>query len=450
MGMRSTGPAGEPSEQAASAPLAKSPKDQLKDAQRLAIQGKYRAAVQAFEKVRAEKADAIEGIDGIHFATAYAALDDRVAHERLCRWLLDRFDETSSPMDAYRAAKSYVLYPGVDDEELLAKSLKLTQYALDESTGGVLPWFYVAHGMANYRLERYAEAGSWLNKSIGHNEPKIRSLALAYSALVELGQGNEVSARDFLAQAKQAVAQIREQDWRDAEITNLALREAETLFGTAAAQTSAVTKTVQYLPADNLDAFTVFMRGHGAGNDPNGAFRLVDGVLVASGAEAGMLFTNEEYENYRLEVEYKWLSDRDDRDSGIFVNILGRDGAEQMPSADMRAIEVNILGPTPTKPDRLSGQIWLFSPNGDTVNLTVDGKVYTKRKTASVPPEDFENPNGEWNTMVIRSAKGKFLVTLNGKVAVEASDPVPSRGKIALQSSRGEIHFGRMIVTNLD
>ena len=116
----------------------------------------------------------------------------------------------------------------------------------------------------------------------------------------------------------------------------------------------------------------------------------------------------------------------------------------------MRAIEVNILGPEMFQQNSLSGQIWLFSQQGDTVKLTVDGQVYTKNTSASAPPEDFEYPVGEWNTVEITSANGKFLVTLNGKVAVDATDPIPSRGKIVLQSGRGEIHFGRMVVTPVE
>lgn len=41
------------------------------------MEGKYREAIDAFEKVRARNPDAVEAVDGVHFAIAYAAQEDR-------------------------------------------------------------------------------------------------------------------------------------------------------------------------------------------------------------------------------------------------------------------------------------------------------------------------------------------------------------------------------------
>ena len=242
----------------------------------------------------------------------------------------------------------------------------------------------------------------------------------------------------------------------------MAVSETEALLATAAVSNTpaeveagpdpvstnspAATESVTYLPAQNLEAFTVLTKGNGPGKDPDGVFNLTGGTLVASEESGAFIVTNAEHENFRLEVDYRWRTDRANRDSGIFLHCKGAALDKPLKAGDkMRSIEVNLLGPERLKQNSFSGQIWLFAPNGKPVELTVGGKKHKKRTQASAPAEDFENHVGEWNTMEITSANGSFLVILNGNVVVEGTDPLPSSGRIALQS--GGVEFGRMVVT---
>jgi tetratricopeptide (TPR) repeat protein len=210
------------------------PRQRIRTAHTLAIEGKHLEAVQAFERVRAQNPNAVEALDGLHFAAAYAAMEDASGHERICRWLLNQFADSTSATDTERAAKAYLLYPGVADLELLAAAEKLTVFASSKGTGVSQSWNRVARGMAHYRLQAYQEARSQLKEPVGSDKAPIRAQALAYSALAEIGLGNEDLARELLARAKSTVKEHeRPIGWRDVMVIELAIGEAEALLAGA-------------------------------------------------------------------------------------------------------------------------------------------------------------------------------------------------------------------------
>lgn len=208
---------------------------QIKDAYRLANQGDYKEAIKLFEEVREKNPEVIEAGDGIHFATAYAALDDHAGHEALCRWLFDAFASSMSNHDAARSAKAYLIYPRALDEDLLSNCVILAQYAASVSTDNSRFWNYVDLGMAYVRLKRYDEAIETLNKSVDHRGRKISGLAQAYLALAQHGQGNTAAAHETLERAKNTHAgmQRKGENWRDSMAIQIAINQAEELFGTA-------------------------------------------------------------------------------------------------------------------------------------------------------------------------------------------------------------------------
>ncbi len=82
--------------------------------------------------------------------------------------------------------------------------------------------------------------------------------------------------------------------------------------------------TVQLFNGKNLDGWYTFLKEKGRDNDPNKVFTVQKGLLTISGQEFGCITTNNEYENYKLVVEFKWgkttFTPRTDkaRDSELF------------------------------------------------------------------------------------------------------------------------------------
>ena len=83
----------------------------------------------------------------------------------------------------------------------------------------------------------------------------------------------------------------------------------------------------------NLDGWYTFVQNRGRDIDPKKVFTVQDGMIRISGEEWGGITSNEEFENYRLIVEFKWGGKtfaprlENARDSGILLHSVGEDGA---------------------------------------------------------------------------------------------------------------------------
>ena len=224
-------------------PFASSPAEEslsranIEHALDLAGQGKYIESIAAFDNVRKTTPKLIEPLDGDNMGTVYAAAGDKVGHEAFCRWLFERFPLPQKVENAERTAKAYIVYPGADTIELLVHAEKLTRYAAENGSGGFLPWFQVAQGMALFRLKEYDEAAKWLAMTSENRDPNVRGLALAYSALNELGRGHARKARKLIKQAREALEKLPSPDsekythqWPNVLNIQLAIDEAQRII----------------------------------------------------------------------------------------------------------------------------------------------------------------------------------------------------------------------------
>ena len=198
-----------------------------------------------------------------------------------------------------------------------------------------------------------------------------------------------------------------------------------------------IAETIRYLPAKDLAAFDVFISGDRKG-DRSKYFDLRDGILHLPGSGPGFLITKQSFKSYTLKVEYWWLSNKADRNSGIFVNTVRKGNL-------FTALEVDL----PRPDDGLSGRVWLFGKSAKK-QLKVDGKVISKGGIGPIEDANRENPIGEWNVLEILCQNEKFQVKLNGYVTVNGTNPAPNAGTIMIQSGPGRIEFRLMEVTDFD
>ncbi len=103
-------------------------------------------------------------------------------------------------------------------------------------------------------------------------------------------------------------------------------------------------------PGANFTGWTRYLRDQKPDVDPKGVYRIVqengESLLRISGEVAGGITTNAEYENYHLQVEFKWGEARYGyranlpRDSGILYHGKGEPNRD---SAWLESIEFGIL-----------------------------------------------------------------------------------------------------------
>jgi 3-keto-disaccharide hydrolase/Short C-terminal domain len=186
---------------------------------------------------------------------------------------------------------------------------------------------------------------------------------------------------------------------------------------------------IHLLNGQDFNNWHIFLETDGVNNDPQNVFSWRDGQLRISGGEKGYLLTTNEFSNYRLLVEYRWGNGTTNGDSGVFVNAGGPD-AIWIKSHECDLEQGNGR--------HGSGDVILLGGAGLTV-----GDRHSNWFNPRAGSRNYENPNGDWNTMEIRCVNGHLTVRINGQIAVEGTDAAPSQGKIAIQSNHGEIFFRR-------
>lgn len=253
---------------------------------------------------------------------------------------------------------------------------------------------------------------------------------------------------------------------------------ALTIIVSASGNTDRAGKPVTALfNGKNLDGWYTYIKDRGKNTDPENVFTVADGQIRISGEEFGCITTNEEYENYRLEAEFRWgdetFAPRADkaRDSGILLHSVGEDGGSDrtwMHSLECQVIEggtgdfivvgdgsKNFFLTCPVAP-RKQGSSFVFDPAGDTATIN-GGRINWygrdpewKDVKGFRGKNDIEKETGKWNRIVCVADGKEILVYLNGKLVNHAVNSQPSKGKIQIQSEGAEIFFRKITLRPLD
>jgi hypothetical protein len=226
----------------------------------------------------------------------------------------------------------------------------------------------------------------------------------------------------------------------------------------------------------NLDGWYTFIKGRGRDTDPMKVFTVQNCQIRISGEEYGCITTNEEFENYRIRVEFRWgettYPPRVDkaRDSGLLLHSVGQDGASG--GTWMHSIECQIIeGGTgdfivvgdgskyyyitcPVAGEK-QGSSYIYQSSGNPVTIN-GGRINWfgrdpewKDIKGFRGSKDIENPAGKWNKLEC-VVKGKEIsVYLNGTLVNRAVDVQPQKGRIQIQSEGAEIFFRRVVITRL-
>ncbi len=236
----------------------------------------------------------------------------------------------------------------------------------------------------------------------------------------------------------------------------------------------AVEKRVELFNGKDLTNFYTFVKGRGKGVDPKGVFTVRDKMLRISGEEYGCVTTEEEYENYRLIVEFKWGDETHAprttraRDSGVLVHSTGEDGGYAgtwMHSIECQVIEggtgdfivvgdgsenYSLTTTARVETDQNGREARFFDTGGTSVTLTTGRMNWWGRDPGWVDAlgfrgmRDVEKPAGEWNRLEVIAEGETINVLLNGTKVNEAKKCVPTRGRIQLQSEGAELFVRRV------
>lgn len=173
-------------------------------------------------------------------------------------------------------------------------------------------------------------------------------------------------------------------------------------------------------------------------------FIVRNGLLVSLGTPGGHLITDNEFENYRLEVEYRFAAQPGN--CGVLVHASSPRALygmfpkslevqmEHLNAGDFWCIVEDITVPDMEK-RRGPKEEW-----GGT-----EGKArHIKNLT-----DGAEKPAGEWNHMVIECLGNEVKVWVNNTVVNHGYDCTANKGQIALQAEGSEVEFRKIELSTI-
>jgi hypothetical protein len=229
-----------------------------------------------------------------------------------------------------------------------------------------------------------------------------------------------------------------------------------------------------YLGARRLPGDTIAAEPIGLNKDTS-VFKIVtlDGekVLRVSGEIWGGISTKEEFENYHLQLQFKWGKKRwypkenDKRDSGLLYHGVGGHGAGDgfwLRSQEFQIQEGDcgdywgVAGAGVEIRSTLNADsVFQYDPQGTLRSFSQESEF--GRHCKKFP--DAENPSGEWNTIDLYCYKGTSVHVINGKTVMKLENSVQSdhgkdaglrKGKIQLQSESAEVFYRNIKIRTIN
>ncbi|MBR01347.1 MAG: hypothetical protein CMO60_10895 [Verrucomicrobiales bacterium] len=171
-----------------------------------------------------------------------------------------------------------------------------------------------------------------------------------------------------------------------------------------------------------------------------------DGMLVSLGKPGGHLITDASYENYRLELEYRFAAKPGN--CGVLVHSSTPRALYEMFPA---SIEVQMHHTN-------AGDFWCIDENIEVPDMEKrrpkgknqkwGGKKGDSRRILNLT-DGSENPVGEWNKMIIECQGDEVKVWVNGDFVNHGKKCTVSKGQIAVQAEGVEVEFKGLTLEKL-
>ncbi|MCS4435074.1 3-keto-disaccharide hydrolase [Aquiflexum gelatinilyticum] len=168
-------------------------------------------------------------------------------------------------------------------------------------------------------------------------------------------------------------------------------------------------------------------------------FIVRNGMLVSLGTPNGHLLTDKEFENYRLEIEYRFASEPGN--CGILVHASG---SRNLYNMFPKSIEVQMMHEN-------AGDFWCIVEDIKVPDMEARrgpkenwGITEGKGRRILNLTDGSEKPLGEWNKMTIKCKADTITVWLNGDLVNQGYGATAKKGKIALQAEGAEVEFRRV------
>ena len=206
---------------------------------------------------------------------------------------------------------------------------------------------------------------------------------------------------------------------------------AQDLADLAAFLSNAKTKQPQFGPpiqlfnGNNLNGWSFPLPD---GVDPATVWSAKDGVMRCNGRPAGYIYTDKEYTDFELTLQWRGNPKTGPGNSGVLLRV------QEPHKVWPRSIEAQLQSGN-------AGDFW----NIDKFPMEVDANRTNGRHTAKLLPSN-EKPLGEWNEYKILVHDDLVTLTINGELQNTATWCARWPGPIALQSEGAVIEFRNIVL----
>lgn len=213
----------------------------------------------------------------------------------------------------------------------------------------------------------------------------------------------------------------------------------------------------------------------GLNNDPSKVFSVVkienENVIRISGENFGGISTVQEFENYHLQLQFKWGDlkwaprKKAKKDSGVMYDAVGPHGADggnwmrshefQVQEGDCGDYWACAGAVADVNAKQNPDSTFTYDETGDL--LTFSTKSPKGRRCIKFP--DTEKPSGEWNTIDLYCLGGTSIHMMNGVVNMilhnsrqtDGDKEIPlTKGKIQIQSEGSEVFYRNIRISSID
>ena len=163
-------------------------------------------------------------------------------------------------------------------------------------------------------------------------------------------------------------------------------------------------------------------------------FYIKDKNIHIAGTPFGYMYTKEKYENFKLELEWRWPGEASN--SGIFLFVQNEN--QVWPNA----IECQLRAGS-------AGDIVLLNGSDIAEFVPKAGEERPKFPIVEKKEESSELPVGEWNKAEITCQDGSITIYINGVLQNKGTKSLHKSGHIALQSEGKDIQFRKLKLIKL-
>lgn len=173
-------------------------------------------------------------------------------------------------------------------------------------------------------------------------------------------------------------------------------------------------------------------------------FIVRNSMLVSLGIPNGHVITDAVYENYRLEVEYRFAGNPGN--CGVLVHAsTPRSLYEMFP----KSLEVQLK-------HKNAGVFWCIVENVTVPDMEKRrgqekdwGIVEGKNRRIENLTDGSEKPAGDWNSMTVEVLADEIKVWVNGDLVNHGYNCTDQKGQIALQAEGSEVEFRKLELTTI-